>query len=95
MKSTNEYTYPIEQSKMVRMSASESPAHVGKLKHAIDFICPEGTPIKAACDGVVIDIKQDSNKSGSTEEYDKFGNYIEIQHKNDEYSIYEHIKQKG
>jgi murein DD-endopeptidase MepM/ murein hydrolase activator NlpD len=41
---------------------------------------------------VVVDVKQDSNIGGKTKRFDKYGNYIEIAHKNGEYSIYEHIK---
>lgn len=95
MKTKNKYAYPIELSKDVKMACNASPAHTKRLKHAVDFITPEGTPIKAALDGIVVDVKQDSNISGPDKSFDKYGNYIEIEHSNKEYSIYEHIRKKG
>lgn len=77
------------------MTYHESPAHIGRLKYAVDFIIPEGTPIKASFDGIVVDVKQDSDINGLDESFDKLGNYIEIEHQNGEYSIYEHIKKDG
>lgn len=87
----NKYVYPIKLTKKVKITYKESPAHKGNLKYAVDFIIPIGTEIKAALEGVVVDVKQDSNVSGHEKSFDKFGNYIEIKHSNDEYSIYEHI----
>jgi len=95
MKTKNKYLYPIEITSKVRITSNESPAHVGRLKHAVDFIIPEGTLIKASKDGIVVDIKQDSNIGGPDESFDKFGNYIEIKHEGDEHSIYEHIQKNG
>lgn len=95
MKTKNKYLYPVEITKGVRITSDESPAHVGRLKYAVDFIIPEGTPIKASADGIIVDIKQDSNVGGLDESFDKFGNYIEIGHGNNEYSIYEHIRENG
>lgn len=94
MKTKNKYLHPVKITNEVRITPDESPAHVGRLKYAVDFIIPEGTPIKAAADGIVIDIKQNSSIGGTDESFDKFGNYIEIKHE-DEYSIYEHIKENG
>ena len=91
----NYYRYPIDLVDRSIMDKTSSPAHNGLLKNAVDFIVPEGTAIKAANKGVIMDIKQDSNIGGNEKEFDKFGNYIEIKHDNEEYSIYEHIKIKS
>ncbi len=95
MKTKNRYLYPIELTKKVRVTYDESPAHIGRLKHAVDFIISEGTPIKASLEGIVVDVKQDSNIGGPDKSFDKFGNYIEIEHRNGEYSIYEHLRKDG
>ncbi len=58
----NKYIYPIALSKKVKVSYKKSPAHINKLKYAVDFIVEEGTKIKAALNGIVVDIKQNSNK---------------------------------
>jgi murein DD-endopeptidase MepM/ murein hydrolase activator NlpD len=88
MKTNNVYQYPV---KKARITYDKSPAHTGRLQFAVDFIIPEGTPIKASFDGIVVDVKQDSDIGGPDKSFDKFGNYIEIEHPNGEYSIYEHI----
>ena len=95
MKTKNRYLYPIELTDKVKITYDESPAHTGRLKYSVDFIIPEGTPIKASLDGDVADLKQDSNIGGPDKIFDKFGNYIEIKHQNGEYSIYEHIRRDG
>lgn len=92
MNTQNKYKYPVENA---RMSYDESPAHKGRLEYAVDFIVPEGTAIKAALDGIVVDVKQDSDIGGPDKSFDKSGNYIEIRHANGEYSIYEHIREGG
>ena len=91
MKTDNCYTYPIELTGEYEMSYGKSIAHKGRLRYSVDFIIPEGTPILASLDGIVVDVKQDSSIGGDTVEFDMEGNYIEIQHANGEYSIYEHI----
>lgn len=95
MKTKNTYDYPVKLSSKIKITYNESPAHKGQLKYAVDFIIPERTPIFASLNGIVVDVKQDSNISNPNKNYDKFGNYIEIKHKNGEYSIYEHIIQNG
>ena len=91
----NRYIYPINKNDIASITYTKSPAHKGKLKYAVDFIIKEGTKIKAALSGIVIDVKQNSDKGGITKKYDKYGNYIELRHKHKEYSIYEHIKKNG
>lgn len=93
-KTKNAYFYPVEFSRY-RMYYRKSPAHVGRLSNAVDFITPEGTPVRAALDGTVVDVKQDSDRGGPDKSYEKDGNYIEIEHQNNEYSIYEHLQQDG
>lgn len=93
--SKNKYLYPVKLSKDIKIDYDSSPAHKERLKHAVDFICKEGNKIFASASGVVVDIKQNSNIGGKTKEYDKYSNYIEIKHKNEEYFIYEHIKKNG
>ncbi|MFA6533658.1 MAG: M23 family metallopeptidase [Patescibacteria group bacterium] len=91
----NQYLYPVAMSDKVRMAYNESPAHVGKLKYAVDFIVAEGTPVKAAAAGVVVDLKADSDLGGEERKAEGLGNYIEIKHENEEYSEYEHLKLGG
>lgn len=95
MKTHNKYIYPVEITNEVRITYDESPAHVDGLRNSVDFIIPEGTQIKAALDGVVVDIKSDSNVGGAEKSFEQFGNFIEIEHAGGEYSEYEHLRQGG
>ncbi len=92
MKTKNIYALPLSRCHILRISKRESPAHVGPLKQSIDFIVPQGVPVKAALDGVVIDLKDGSTRGGTTKKFEKHGNFVEIKHKNGEYSIYEHLR---
>lgn len=94
-KTKNKYAYPIEGGDNVKISYSKSPAHIGNLKYAVDFICREGTPVKAAFGGVVVDLKMDSNVGGQDKKFEFLGNFIEIKHENEEYSEYEHLRKDG
>lgn len=77
------------------MTSDESPAHVGRLKNSVDFICPEGTEVRAAAKGVVVDLKSDSDRGGIGREWEAYGNFVELRHENDEYSEYEHLRKGG
>jgi len=63
--------------------------------HAIDFTMDVGTPICAARDGIVIDVKEDSNKHGKTYKYQEYGNYIIIYHTDGTMANYFHLKKNG
>lgn len=95
MKTLNIYSYPIDLTPEVRITYDESPAHVGALKNSVDFIVLEGTPIKASLDGVIVDLKSDSDIGGTDKNFEEYGNFIEIEHENGEYSEYEHLKKDG
>lgn len=97
------YHPPIDKDKITRIDLSKSRAH--KIyPNSIDFIVPEGTPIKAAACGLVIDVKDNSCKGGANRKFEKYENFIEIRHGGystsghrhaDEYSYYGHIKKGG
>ena len=91
----NKYAYPLEISGEIRITYDESPAHVGNLKYSVDFICKEGLEVKAAADGIVVDLKSDSDSGGENRELEQLGNFIEVRHSQDEYSEYEHLKKGG
>ncbi len=93
MRCKNRYVFPVPEK--YNKPYKSSDAHKGKLKHAVDFIVPEGKPIYAALGGRVVYVKQNSNVGGNHRKYWFKGNRIVIKHKNDEYSAYEHLKYKG
>ena len=83
MRAKNTYIIPVPREMLERIDRS-SPAHVGKLRNAVDFIAPKGTPVLAAADGVVTHIKDDSNVGGPDASYWFYTNFIVIKHSNDE-----------
>ena len=95
MKTKNVYRLPLDRKLIGRVEYKKSPAHVGSLKHSIDFFVREGTPIKASLGGKVVYVKQSSNVGGNHRRYWFKGNRIVIAHKNGEYTAYEHLKYKG
>ena len=98
MDNPNRYSLSIKLNKEVKASFKLSLAHKGRLKHSIDFIIKEGTPIFASADGVVVDVKDDSNEGGPDEKYAtdiKYLNFMTLKHVNSEYSQYGHIAHKA
>jgi murein DD-endopeptidase MepM/ murein hydrolase activator NlpD len=93
MLSRNEYALPLR----VRAPRIRgSPAHKGKLKHSIDFRVSEGAPVYSALAGKVVFVKQDSIVGGPAKrKYWYLGNRIVIEHRNEEYSAYEHLRYRG
>lgn len=63
--------------------------------YATDFAMPIGTLICAARDGVVIDVKDDSNKGGPSKSFISNGNYIHIYHSDGSLGLYFHLKKNG
>lgn len=77
--------------------------HFGKFSHtsrqskyAIDFKMNVGQPIHAMRDGVVINLKEDSNEGGrSREKYIDKANFVLIYHQDGTISQYVHLKHNG
>src|ERR1700680_1731512 len=91
--SRNEYARPLR----VRAARIRgSPAHRGRLKHSIDFRVSEGTPVYSALAGKVVFVKEDSNVGGrARRKYWDLGNRIVLEHRNEEYTAYEHLRYQG
>ncbi|MFH0808504.1 MAG: M23 family metallopeptidase [archaeon] len=109
MKTKNIYTKPIDSKYISERITTEAPGHkkyeidghVYDLRNAEDFLCKEGTPIKASLEGKVIDIKDNimkvwDEKTNPPEDFmpldEQDGNYVVIQHENSELSMYSHLQ---
>lgn len=64
-------------------------------KYAIDFKMNTGQTVCAMKEGVVIAIKQDSNKGGRSKKYFKDANYVMIYHTDGLFTQYVHLKKNG
>ncbi len=89
MKSRTELVVPLNLHNVI-IDPSSSPAHVGKLRYSVDFICPEGTPVYAAASGRVDFVKGDSTVGGPDIKYWNDGNRVDVHH-GSEYTAYEHL----
>ena len=87
----NIYTIPVPREMLQRMDRSSSPAHIGKLRNAVDFVTPIGTPVLAAAEGIVTQINDDFYVGGPDASYWFFTNFITIRHSNGEFSRYDHL----
>lgn len=68
--------------------------HQQENEFALDFNMPEGTEFTAMRDGVVIAVKQDSNKGGKNVD-PREGNFIWIRHEDGSEAKYVHIQKNG
>ena len=91
MGAVNKYKLPVPKDLLQRIDRTSSPAHVGKLRNAIDFIADIGTPVLAAEDGLVTSVKDTSNTGGASLSNWRHSNFIVIMHSNGEYSRYDHL----
>lgn len=88
------YIHPVAEKYIKRISTAESEAHE-IYPYSVDYIVPIGTQIRAAAEGIVIDVKDDSGTGGDEQKYEKDENFIEIRHPDNEYSYYGHIRKGG
>ncbi len=88
------YLFPFEHGSKFKVGQGFNgrTTHSGRSQYAIDFTMPEGTPVCAARDGIVAEIKQDSALNGEKPEYN---NYLLIYHSDGTIGDYSHLKQSG
>lgn len=87
------YNIPVNL-KVVSEILIEGPSHEGQYKGCVDFALPEGNVVRAARDGLVMAIKDDSNVGGDDKKYFYDGNFVAIRHSGKEESLYEHLQFK-
>ncbi len=91
----NSYRLPVPENLLESVDKTSSPAHVGKLRNAIDFLVPENTSVLAAANGIVTYVKDDSNIGGPNPDYWNYTNFIVIMYTNVEYSRYDHLAHRS
>ena len=70
-------------------------SHQGSNKYAIDWQMPEGTPVYAARGGLVVKVKDDSDRGGGSLKYDPYNNYVLIRHDDGTLGHYCHLQKGG
>lgn len=87
--------YKLGTMEMVSQGFNGKFSHYGKSQYAVDFNMKEGTGIYASREGIVVKIKSDSNLGGASRTFEKYGNYITIEHSDETLATYSHLKQNG
>ena len=70
-------------------------SHIGSNQYAIDWQMAEGTPVRAARAGLVVRVKDDSDRGGSSMDYDRYNNYVLIRHQDGTLGHYCHLQKGG
>jgi hypothetical protein len=72
-------------------------SHQGSNQHAVDFECPEGTPVVAARDGVVVALNDEATGNGTTEEWTSYAltNFVLVAHDDGTIGQYMHLEPDG
>jgi murein DD-endopeptidase MepM/ murein hydrolase activator NlpD len=99
VKHDNSYVYSLPYapgaSFKVTQGYNGSYSHTGPEQYAIDWKMPSGTPIHAARDGVVVKIKDDSDKGGPDRKFENAANYVLIRHSDGSIGNYAHLQKAG
>lgn len=91
------YLLPFAHGKKYELSQGFNGAftHRGENQYAADFTMDEGTEIYSARGGVVVDLKEDSSVGGLSTQYGRYGNYVIIQHGDQSFGSYVHLRKNG
>lgn len=89
------YQLPYEKGKTFFIGQGYNGIYSHKGEKAIDFVMPVGTPICAAREGVIIKVKQDSNRGCPSSACKEHGNFVLIYHPDGSIANYAHLRQGG
>ena len=96
-KEDNSYIYslPFKTEKKIFLIQGYESAFSHKGEKALDFKVKKGTTICAARSGVVIGLREDSDKGGLKDKNLSDGNYISIRHNDESVAYYWHLQKDG
>lgn len=87
--------YEVGTTHVVTQGFDGKYSHKGSNKYAIDWDMPEGTPVCAARGGLVVKVKDDSDRGGPSMKFDAYNNYVLIRHDDGTLGHYCHLKKGG
>jgi len=87
--------YPAGRRYVVTQAYNGAYSHKGPNRYALDWKMPEGTPVCAVRDGVVVKLREDSNTGGPSVKYDRFSNFILVRHEDGTLAHYCHLQHNG
>jgi murein DD-endopeptidase MepM/ murein hydrolase activator NlpD len=85
--------YSTSESHEIGQEYFGSFSHQGE--HALDWNMPEGTTLRAARGGTVIDLKENSDEGGTEEKHKDMANYVTIGHDDGSQATYVHLQLNG
>ncbi len=89
------YGLPFQAGESYIMSQGYNGSFSHQGKNAIDFTVPIGTKIVAARGGLVMEVKEDSNRGCPDRSCLDYANRISIYHEDGSFADYVHLKKKG
>ena len=89
------YWLPFESGTKYLLVQGWVSKHSHKDELSLDFKMKPGTKLFAARDGVVVEVKEDSDKGGVKDKFLDQGNHIVIQHDDGSYAGYWHLQLNG
>ena len=89
------YQLPFPKGKSYRLTQGYNGRTTHRGLNALDFTMPEGDTITAARSGIVVRIKEDSNRGCPSANCADEGNFVTILHNDGTMADYVHLKQNG
>ncbi len=89
------YSLPFPEDIPCRVTQGYDGPHTHQGIDALDFQMEEGTEIRAARGGVVVRVKDDSDRGGPDPSYVEDANYIDILHRDGTWATYAHLQKGG
>ena len=90
------YRLPYEVGKSYRiLQGYDGVTHQDHDRYAVDFGMREGAVVCAARDGVVVDLREDSQEGGFEREYRDQANFISVRHADGTTGEYYHLRYDG
>ncbi len=90
-----EYDLPYKSKEIFLVAQGYNGSLSHQNQNALDFEMPVGTEVLAAREGIVMEVKQDSNTGCTDKSCAKYGNYIKIIHRDGTIADYYHLKMNG
>ncbi|TAF67700.1 MAG: M23 family metallopeptidase [Cytophagales bacterium] len=89
------YMFPFPEGKKHLLTQGYFGRYSHQNEHALDFKMRKGSEVVAARGGLIIGVKEDSEKGGGSIEYSDDANFIEILHADGTIATYLHLNTKG
>lgn len=93
----NTYVYdlPFEKKKRFMIFQGYNGTASHQNQSALDFAMPEGTPVLASREGIVVKVEESNTKSCPERECGQFNNFVLVYHEDGSFAEYTHLRKDG